>query len=270
MKTEVEKLNNNNLYINSAFKDILKSNGINSAEDLWNFKGESVKKQRKERGTERAFLKDKNGDILETYIKRYLPTSLKEKFKSFSSFHPVIIDGAFHEWEAIITFLGKDLPTMIPIAVAKTPLGTCNMTLGITDYVRAEELFKEFASNPTPENKIRKRKLLKKIANLASSMHEAGFCHQDFYLVHIFVKTEEDDAIYLIDLQRLIIQKSLKIRWRIKDLGQIYFSALPYISKTDIIYFWKNYSTKYYRNKSLIKAVLAKAERIKKHTEKKY
>jgi tRNA A-37 threonylcarbamoyl transferase component Bud32 len=268
MKIKVEQLDNNNFFINSDFKELLRSNGINNAEDLWNFKGESVKKQRKERGTERAFLKSSDGRNLETYIKRYLPTSLKEKFKSFTSFHPVIIDGAFHEWESIITFLGIDLPTMIPIAAAKTPLGTCNMTLGITDYVRAEELFKDFFANPTPENKIRKRNLLKKIAHLASNMHEAGFCHQDFYLVHIFVKPEEDDAIYLIDLQRLIMQKELKIRWRIKDLAQIYFSALPYISKTDIIYFWKNYSTKYYKNKSLIKAVLAKAERIKKHTEK--
>jgi len=269
MEFKIEKLDAGNLIINSDYSELLRSNGIMSAEDLWKFKGESVKKIRKERGTEKALLKytDPQDGVCETFIKRYLPTPFKEYFKCYSQFKPLVKDGAIHEWDAIISFHEQNLPTMIPIAVAKCSKGTCNMTLGITGYTRAQELFEMFAENKGKYFR-RKRNLIKNIAELASGAHSAGFCHQDFYLVHMFVKEKEDDSVYLIDLQRLIIQEKLSKRWRVKDLGQLLYSSRKYVSKTDMIYFWKLYSKKYYKNRDLIKAIFAKAERIRKHTEK--
>lgn len=268
MKFNIEQWNNGKLLVNSEFASILKSNQITSAEQLWNFAGESVKKQRKERGTERAILRvPEKGTTYETYIKRYRPLPFREYIKTLTSFRPIIINGAFHEWKAILAFHEKSLPTMIPIAVGATNHGTCNMMLGIQNYIRASELFEQFSVEQSKFFK-RKRELILKISDLARRMHAAGFGHQDFYLVHIFVKEKENDSLYLIDLQRLIMQKKIAKRWIIKDLAQLYYSAAPFVSKTDMIFFWKNYSKGTSADKNLIKSILAKGKSIKRHAEK--
>jgi tRNA A-37 threonylcarbamoyl transferase component Bud32 len=152
---------------------------------------------------------------------------------------------------------------MIPIAVADAGGGkTCNLTLGITNYIKAAELFKSFA----PADRHRKFLLIKQAATLAGRMHAAGFAHQDLYLVHMFVRPEEDDKIYLIDLQRLIMREKLNRRWRIKDLGQLLFSARPEATEMDVKRFWKYYcdfaGKQLYRDKSLLAAIIAKADKI--------
>lgn len=268
MEIRVEKWDERNLLVNAEFAEILRSNSITTAKKLWDISSEPVKKHLKERSTECACLEPVK---IETYIKRYLPLPLKDYIKAYISFKPIFSSGAFHEWDAILAFHKNDLPTVIPIAVGKFGRKSCILTLGITDYIRASELFSKFK----PEDKKRKRLLIKKIAKLAADMHSANFAHQDFYLVHILVKEKEDDSLYLLDLQRVIMQKELTRRWRIKDLSQLLYSARPCLSNTDILYFWKIYteicSCKVpYKNKSFIRAVFTKAEKIKRHSGKRY
>ena len=262
MNFNSESLDNNKLRVNTDFSELLKFNGIDSASKLWNIEGEAVKKILSQRGTERAFLNTPDGDKLEVYIKRYTKIPVKEKIKQAFSLKFHSFD-AIHEWNALHAFHRLGLDTMIPMAVADLGNGqTCNLTLGITDYIKAAELFKEF----TPEDCVRKSALIKKIATIAGRMHAAGFAHQDFYLVHMFVRESEDDKIYLIDLQRLIMQKNLNKRWRIKDLGQLLFAARSYVSDADIKLFWEIYCSqgneKFKQDNSLIKAITNKADKI--------
>ena len=262
MNFKTESSDNKKLTINADFIELLKFNGIDSVSKLWNIEGEAVKKILEQRGTERAFLDTPDGNKLEVYIKRYTETPVKEKIKQAFSLKFRSFD-AMHEWNALRAFHRIGLNTMIPMAVADLGKGrTCNLTLGITDYVKAAELFKNF----TAEDRSRKLALIKKIGIIAGRMHAAGFAHQDFYLVHMFVRESEDDKIYLIDLQRLIMQKKLSKRWRIKDLGQLLFAARSYVSDMDIRRFWKIYCSyageKFYKNNSLIKAVIAKSDKI--------
>jgi len=97
--------------------------------------------------------------------------------------------------------------------------------------------------------------------------------HQDFYLVHMFVKENEGDKVYLIDLQRTVFPEDFSERWRIKDLGQLLYSARKLVSDTDILYFWKTYcgiaGKKLYDDKSLIRKILAKTASIARHAGKK-
>ncbi len=244
------------------FIELLKFNGIDSAEKLWNIEGEAVKKVLAQRGTERAFLNTPDGNKIEVYIKRYTSTPIKEKIKQAFSLKFRIFD-AVHEWNALRAFHQIGLDTMIPMAVAKLENGnTCNLTLGITDYIKAAELFKNFS----PSDSSRKLELIKEIATIVGRMHAAGFAHQDLYLVHMFVRESENDKIYLIDLQRLIMQKNLNKRWRIKDLGQLLFAALDYVSNEEIEIFWKIYCSyageNLLRDDSLIAAIKAKANKI--------
>ena len=266
MITHIEELNDGSWLINSEFTSLLRNNRIDSAEALWKVEGEAVKKRLKERGTERVYLKTDNGEQIETYIKRYLPLPLKEYLKGAASFKPVFSSGALHEWAAILAFHHEDIPTMIPIAAGRLDDGrSINMTLAITDYRRASDIF---SGQPDRATRIT---LTENIAELAGKMHAAKFAHQDFYLVHLFVK--DNLQVMPIDLQRIIMGELFKKRWQIKDLGQLLFSAYDYISRTDILRFWKTYTDvvdkKLYRNKRFIKSVFAKAMRIRTRSEKK-
>lgn len=259
MDIQIEEINNGSLLINKVFSDILRENNIDSAEALWALQGESVKKILKERGTERVFLKTPDGQ-LEAYIKRYLPLPCKEHFKGMISFKPVFASGALHEWESIIAFHRADISTMLPIAVGCLDDGrSINITLAITDYRRASDIL---AENPNRETRI---KLIENIAKLAGKMHAARFAHQDFYLVHLFVK--EYLQVLPIDLQRIIMGRLFKKRWQVKDLGQLLFSAYDFTSQTDALRFWKVYTDivdpDLYRNKRFIKSVVGKAGRIR-------
>jgi heptose I phosphotransferase len=267
MKINVSMYQSGKWLVNEEYSELLEINNILSPEDLWNLKGESVKNFLKERGTERAFLDLKDGQKIETYVKRYLPLPLKEYFKAAISSKPLFKIGAIHEWEAIIAFHNESIPTMIPIAAGMLPDGrSVNITLGITDYTRASDIFN---AGPSRNERI---SLISKIAELAGRMHAAGFAHQDFYLVHLFV-TDVDKKVLPIDLQRLIMGKQFSARWQIKDLAQLLYSAKPYVSKTDILRFWKKYTSiaggNLYKNKSFINRVISKAQRIKNRSDRK-
>lgn len=266
MQIKVEQKNGDNFLVNADFAKILEFNGVRSFEDLWKISGESVKKILKERSTERVFLKSPEGSSpLEAYIKRYKPEPFKSRLKNMLSLRPSRFAGARNEWEAIIEFHRRGLPTMQPIACAASGGNSCILTLGITEYARASELFAKFAKG----ERVRRRKLIRKIAELAAGMHLEKMAHQDFYLVHMFVREKEDDSVFLIDLQRIIFEQSFSERWRVKDLAQLLFSADKLVSRTDMLYFWKIYcgmaGVRLYNDSSLIGRIFRKAARIGRH-----
>lgn len=266
MQIKVEHKDGERLLVNADFARILEFNGLNSFENLWNMSGESVKKVLKERGTERVFLKSPESPALtEAYIKRYKPDPFISRLKNFLSLRPCRFPGARNEWEAIIEFHRRELPTMQPLACGAADGNSCILSLGITDYVRASDLFAKFAKG----ERTRRRKLIRRIAELAAGMHLAEMAHQDFYLVHMFIREKEDDRVFLIDLQRVIFEGSFSERWRVKDLAQLLFSADNLVSKTDILYFWKIYTDmagmEMYRDNSLINRIFRKAARIRRH-----
>ena len=255
--------------LNGEFEELLIKNNINSFDDLWALKGEDVKKKLAERGTERVFLDSDNGKV-ETYIKRYLPLPLKEYFKAITSFRPFFPSGALHEWDAIIAFHKQNIPTMLPIAAGRNSEGkSIVLTLGIRNYTRASDLLETWKN--APEKRQDRHKLIANIAQLAAKMHSAKFAHQDFYLVHLFIK--ENLNVLPIDLQRLIMGRQFGRRWRIKDLGQLLYSALEVTSRTDQLLFWQKYTDvvgkKFYKDKGIIKSIIRKATMINNRSQRK-
>ena len=261
MKIKTTEFDNGDLIVNNDFIDLMESNGLMSSEKLYALESETVKSIVKERGTSRAFLSTERGDRLEVYIKRYTDVPLKEKLKLKLFFKPKTAD-AFDEWRAICRYHESGLKTMLPIAAGRVGDKTCNLTLGITDYVRASDLFRAFKECDSG----RKEKLIKKIAEYCAVMHSNNMAHQDLYLVHFFVKESEDDAVYLIDLQRTIIQPRLSRRWHVKDLAQLLFSAEGLVSEDEISLFWDIYTNIFgaelKNDGAFIKSVRNKAARI--------
>lgn len=256
------------LIVNAEFVKLLRAQGLTSAEAFWRLSGKSVKKVLKERGTEKVMLVDGAGEkSVETYIKRYKPVGFREKIKCWTSLKPSCYD-AYNEWDALLAFHRHNLPTMIPIAVGRCAEGTFTLTLGILDYQRSSELLPELAKTDFR----RKRRLIAKIAELAGRAHKIGLGHQDFYLVHLFVLPNQDDDVFLIDLQRMIMKNPLPKRWIVKDLAQLLFSASGIVSKTDIWRFWLVYTDiltpNLRKNRSFINSVLSKATKIRDHDAK--
>lgn len=265
MEIQLSATSTRSFRTNAAFESFLHYNRIASARSLYEMTSEPVKNILKERGTSRIFLKNSaSGPETEFYIKRYLRPSIKDRVKCALSLKPVFGSGAIHEWNALCAFHRAGLNTMTPVAAGFFANKTCNLTLGIKDYVRASELFRnELQTDPE-----RRRNLITKIAEYAARMHCAGLAHQDFYLVHLFIKPDENDDIYLIDLQRVIMQKHLARRWIIKDLAQIHFSLAPFLSAGEIALFQQTYRTIHPVHPKIWCTVEKKALRIKQHAEK--
>ena len=266
MEIKIDKLDGSKILINRQYRALLQANNLVTADSLWNLSGESVKNVVKERATEMCSLTTADGKTVEVFVKRYLPIPFREKLKNRLYFKPYNFT-ARHEWEAIIEFHRHELPTMIPLAVAELPDGrSCNLTLGITDYQRVSGWL------PKLEDAARKQQLLDNTAEYMGRMHRYGMAHQDFYLVHMFIREQEQDRLYMIDLQRVLMQKRLQRRWRVKDLAQLLFAATDYVNQTEINSFWAKYCEfaghEYLNCKSLTSAIKRKAARIHRHDAK--
>lgn len=233
-----ETLDHGRLIVNREFSEIIKANNLDSAARLWNVRSETVKAVIPERSTGRIWLKSPGtGDLLEFYIKRFVPASMGERLKNWICLKQGWYD-AFHEWRAINTLLDLGLDTMLPAAVAQAGANSCLLTLGITDFVRASDLMSELHIHKDRELR---RRIICDTACIMAIMHANGIAHQDFYLVHLLIRPAENHRVYIIDLQRMIMNKQLSIRWRIKDLAQILFSSAGIVSEHEISLFWDTY-----------------------------
>ena len=112
-------------------------------------------------------------------------------------------------------------------------------TVSLEDYCAA------WARRPPPP---RERLLLvHKLADSARRMHAAGINHRDFYLCHFHLDPaslrEGAPRCYLIDLHRAQLRRATPLRWRIKDLAGLYFSALDCgLGRRDLLRFMRCYS----------------------------
>jgi heptose I phosphotransferase len=96
-----------------------------------------------------------------------------------------------------------------------------------------------------------KKTLLREIARIARILHENGINHRDFYLCHFLLDSagQGDDykkqKLYLIDLHRAQQRLQISFRWRVKDIGGLYFSAMDIgLTQCDFFHFMRLYSGK--------------------------
>jgi heptose I phosphotransferase len=82
-------------------------------------------------------------------------------------------------------------------------------------------------------------------------MHDLGMNHRDYYLCHFLLdkgfavhnEITDETSLFLIDLHRAQIRKSVPTRWKIKDLAGLYFSAIDVpLTQKDLFRFIRSYS----------------------------
>jgi len=114
------------------------------------------------------------------------------------------------------------------------------VTEEIADTVTLEDLCAEWPRKPP--GFAQKQRLLRTVADIARRLHENGINHRDFYLNHFRLQGER---LYLMDLHRAQLRASIPRRWRVKDIGALYFSAADIgLTRRDLLRFARLYTGK--------------------------
>ncbi len=79
-----------------------------------------------------------------------------------------------------------------------------------------------------------KRALIKKVAEIARTMHQGGVNHRDFYICHFLLskswlaqkRCDVEPPLYVIDLHRTQVRSVVPQRWLEKDLAGLHFSSM--------------------------------------------
>ena len=216
------------------------------------------------------------------FIKLHFPPSWREIAKNLVQLRLPVI-GARNEWRALERLRNAGVRTARPCAYFDRGgwLGRRRsfIVLGaVENFIDLESFWREqgWQSIPFPA----RRAIIREVAETARRMHDAGVNHRDFYLCHFLLDrrflegSRSEPVITLIDLHRARIARRLPRRWRAKDLGALYFSAMDCgLTRSDLFYFVRHYTGRdaapaLRADPALWRVVIARAEGIRRRNER--
>jgi len=183
------------------------------------------------------------------FLKLHWGVGWKEIIKNFVSGRQPVL-GAQNEWQAIQRLGELGVQTMQLEAYGKEGWNPARqrsfvVTRELENCISLESYCAEWARHPpTPGQKWR---LIERIARMTRLLHENGLNHRDLYICHFLLKQpwsggEADLHLHLIDLHRMQQHRRLPRRWRVKDLGSLWFSALETgLTQRDLLRFLRVY-----------------------------
>ncbi|MBX6423967.1 lipopolysaccharide kinase InaA family protein [Thermosulfurimonas sp. F29] len=186
--------------IEPNWREVLEAVGLASFEALWETSFPPLKRK-----TDREILRfELAGRPL--YLKRYFRFGWRE-FRT----------GAEREWWAAreLARRGFGVPEPVAFGLERNwrPRRALSLFVGAPGE-RLEDLLRR-----SPEAY---REILPVLVETAVRFHGEGFSHQDFYLCHLFW---DGGRLVLIDLQRVRRSERPRIRWIVKDLAELFYSA---------------------------------------------
>jgi heptose I phosphotransferase len=192
------------------------------------------------------------------FVKQHFGVGWREILKNVLQLRMPIL-GAENEWQAIQKLNSLGLATMTSVAYGSKGWNPASrksliVTEDLVETISLEDYCKDWRKNP-PAFSV-KHKLLSKLANISRELHQNGICHRDYYLCHFLLpkntqlnkttgegKAGKDFDLYLIDLHRALIKNTLGMRWVIKDISGLLYSALEIgLTQRDLYRFIKIYS----------------------------
>jgi tRNA A-37 threonylcarbamoyl transferase component Bud32 len=175
-------------------------------------------------------------------------------------FHGTLSAPARREWRGARAVGALGIPAAVPVGWGVHPGGSFIVILGSPGFPAAAWRAHGVAAE-------RLDRWTRRLAALAASLHDAGLCHRDLNVYHVLA---EGDAIRIIDLGR--VGRFVRRRWIVKDLASLLASALREgFPRRCARLFLRRYlaeTQREWNRRRLIRAVLAKAERYRRHTEK--
>ncbi len=181
------------------------------------------------------------------FAKQHFGVGWREIFKNLVSLRLPIL-GAVNEWEAIIHLEGLGISTLQAVAFAETGRNPAHrqsyiVTRALENSLSLEDLAK---AGPIPQQQ--RRRLIRAVARIASTMHKSGMNHRDLYICHFHLAANSDMSsphLHLIDLHRAQIRRRTPYRWLVKDIAGLFFSTFDFeFSQRDYLLFIKAYAGK--------------------------
>lgn len=166
------------------------------------------------------------------------------------------IVGASNEWQAINRLHEIGVHTMTAVGYGRRGVNPATLlsfiiTEELRDTLSLEDMCERWPAQPP--GFAFKQAVIKQVAEIAKRIHEHGINHRDFYLCHFLADVScgeenlnaENLTLYLVDLHRAQLRRKTPLRWIIKDLGGLYFSALDIgLTSRDVWRFMRYYSGK--------------------------
>lgn len=182
------------------------------------------------------------------FIKRHKGVGWLEIFKNWLTFKRPVVS-ARNEVEAIQALKNLGIPTTPYVGhgirgCLPANLQSFVMTEDLGDIVTLEDVALTWQKQ-RPSLRY-KRAMIRRVADIAGTLHAHGIYHRDFYICHFCFKREEakqcPPQLYVLDLHRVEIHQPPSARMQIKDLAALYFSAMDAgISRADRLMFLKHY-----------------------------
>ncbi|MCF6282255.1 MAG: lipopolysaccharide core heptose(I) kinase RfaP [Candidatus Polarisedimenticolaceae bacterium] len=184
------------------------------------------------------------------FIKYHRGVGWKEIFKNLLSLKLPVL-GAGNEWRAIHKLQQLKVETMTPVAYGSegsNPAGIHSVliTEALERCISLEHFCADWPTTPPPTTL--KWTLIKRLAEMSSTLHSNGVNHRDMYICHFLLQqpwdgSEQNLHLHIIDLHRVQIRNKTPERWVVKDVGSLYFSAMEIgLTRRDLFRFIKCYS----------------------------
>lgn len=137
--------------------------------------------------------------------------------------------GAANEWEAIRRLEQLGVPTMTPVAFVQRGWNPATRTSLIVTRELSDTISLEDLALSAPPGPVARRRLIEGVARLCRQMHDGGVNHRDLYICHFHVVQGSISApapeLFVIDLHRAQCRARTPRRWRVKDIGGLFFST---------------------------------------------
>lgn len=184
------------------------------------------------------------------FAKLHYGVGWREIFKNLFSLRLPVVDAA-NELLAIRRLEQLGVPTMDAVAFATDGFNPASRRSAIITRELNDTLSLEDVVLRHTLSAAERRRLVDEVARLTRLMHEGGVNHRDLYICHFHLKCEPAGMIpvvptlFVIDLHRAQVRRRTPDRWRVKDVGGLFFSAFDAgLSIRDCLRFVRRYSGK--------------------------
>lgn len=248
----------------AEYEDLFRTNQLDSFDRLFHLASDADLHKpglAAHRSRGRFTLTDAAGGEHTFYLKRYHHPPTADQLRRIFSGSPVE-SSASREYRCIKRLNQIGISTLRGVAVGQRMVGlTERQSFLITaalDDISLERYAAAIArgDSPPPAPRLR-REIVTQLALVARTLHAAECFHRDLYLSHVFLHRNADGsvALRLIDLARMLVKPRQTLRWRIKDLAALDYSApQPLVTRADRLRFLICYFNPF-RNSMLVQSL---------------